>query len=345
MVLFLDQQVASAQTKNLPKKTKKSTEVKNDAQQEQAVITNDNSNMGTAVTEPRAFNGQPVLQFNTMGTPSNTSDRSTLQFKVPTDEKSLADDKMANPMESQKFETPFKAYVGYPKQQLNVNLSPTNYGGIFKNNTVGEFNFASQSPTALDLNYRFISTPILFFEGNLNYFTASTKAGNPGGYTVNASSQSVYTFFARANYCFISGSNFFAKLCPGGELGMDKYPLLGFVNGTTLEMTTASNISYGLNLFAQYPIVGNTLLQARLGYVMGTGSGQSGELTHKKDNSLYLNSNIEWPMMTGLMNVGFNYRTRTSTVEGKRGAFDDKWDTTTGLLAFNIGYTWQFDSN
>lgn len=297
-----------------------------------------------SVSHAQDDNNQPTYKFNTLGIGSKTSDRDQIKFKIPTDEKSMADDRMANPMETQKFDTPFKAYIGYPKQHVNLNLSPTNYGGKFAS-TYGEFNFSSQSPTALELNYKFLASPVIFFEGNLNYYTASTKAGNPGSLTVKSSTTSVYTLFAKANYCFIGESNFFAKICPGAEIGMDKYPLLGFTDGTTLAMTTASNISYGLNLFAQYPLIGSSLLQARIGYIMGSGVGQSGELTHKKDTSYYFNGQIEWSMMNGLMNTGFNYRARTSTVEGKIGANTDRWDNSIGMLAFNVGYTWLFDSN
>lgn len=301
----------------------------------------------TAVTETKSYNGQPVLQFNTLGSPGTTSGRDTLQFKVPTDDKAIADDKMANPVVNIKNDDAFKTYIGYPKHQFSVNYTPGSYGGKFSytSTTSGqktEFNFSSTSTIATELIYRFVSTPSVVFEGNFNYFTAGTKAGTPGAATtVLDSTTNAMSLFVRGNYCYI-GTNFFARLCPGVEFGTEQYPLVGYKNGTQLEMQKASELSYGINVLAQYPIVKTTVIKARLGYLMGTGSGGSGELTSKKNNALYLNTDIEWPMGSNYMNIGFYYLNRTSTVEGNVGNFKDKWDSNIGQLALRLGYTWDF---
>jgi hypothetical protein len=315
---------ALAETKALPKKVASAAE----------------DSSSSSVTEAKAYNGQPMMQFNTLGNVSNSSDRDSIKFKVPGDG-SPSNDKMANPMESQTTETAFKTYVGYPKQQIDLSYAPVSYGGKFSYSGY-DFNFSSTDMLGLNLNYKMILTPAVFFEVDGTYFSAKSKSGRAAPYTFQETTTAVFNVMFRGNYCWI-GDNFFSKLCPGIDLGMDSYPVLGFDGNSTVTLQKASELVYGVSLYAQRPLIYSTNISARLGYTMGSGSGQSGALTSKKNNLVYLDSKIEWPVaMNRLINFGVYYSQRTASIEGKvSSTLSDKWDTNAAQLGVKVGYTWE----
>lgn len=300
---------------------------------------------GAEVIPATSYNGQPIYQFNVLGTPTKSSDRDSLTFKVPTDDKALADDRMANPVENQKNDAPFKTYIGYPKQRLTVGYAPVSYSGKFTYTGSGtgqgtDFSFTSSSVTGLNLGYQFLPTPTTYIEAESNYLSASTNDGSPNPFTVNKSTANVFNLFVRGNYCFV-GDNFFSRLCPGAEIGMDSYPLLGFIDNSTMEMQQATELSYGVNLLFSGPLVKSVIGKTRIGYLMGSGVGQSG-LTSKKNSAYYVAPQIEWPAMGGYINIGFNYLSRNSSVEGKKGVNTEKWDTTLSSFTMLAGFTLEF---
>lgn len=336
---------ALAQTKTLPKKKKPTaTEQAATEKTSKTDVAPSASNNESSVYVQKASNGQPILQFNTSGESKSATDHEGIKFKIP-GEGSASDDKMANPIENQKNDAVFKTYIGYPKHQLNLSYAPVSYGAKFSYRG-SDFNYSSMDLTGLGVTYTALVTPSVYFDVAASYFSVKSKSGLAGSYTVTDSTSSVLQFNLRGNYCWI-GDNFYARLCPGLEIGQDAYPLLAFNSAGRIEMQTANEMTYGVNVFAQYPLLRSSNIGARLGYVMGSGSGQSGGLSSKKNSLIYLDSKVEWPVSPGsLMNVGLYYGLRSSTIEGKTSAVNtDKWDNEIGHLALKIGYTWEFGGN
>lgn len=323
-----------AQTKVLPKKNKASQSSSSDQAMANEVEVSPSKSA-------RPLDEQPVLQFNTLSTPASTSDRETFKFKTPGDG-SPTSDVMANPVENQKNEAVFKTYLGYPKHFVNLTYAPVSYGAKYSYSGA-EYNFSSTDVQGLEVSYSLQATPSVFFEVEGNTYTAKSKSGSASPYNVSESKATLFSIMFRGNYCWV-GSNFYARICPGAELGTDTYPSLGFKAISTLEMQTASEMMYGANVYAQYPLIYSTNISARLGYVMGSGTGQSGSLTSKKNQLTYLDSKLEWPVGGAghLMNLGVYYGMRSATVEGKvSSTITDKWDTNSGLLIFKVGYSWE----
>ena len=288
--------------------------------------------------------GQPVMQFNTDrgASAAPESSQGAFKFKTPGDNSAVpTSDKTANPIDTANGGAAFKTYVGYPKQFLNLNYAPSSFGGKYSYQGF-DYNYSSTDVTGLNLNYKLITTPNFFFEVDASYITAKAKAGSAGN-SINDSSANTVPLMFRGNYCWI-GDNFFSKFCPGLELGLDSYPVLGFTGNTTLELQKASEFVYGVNIYGQAPLIRSTTINGRLGYINGSGSGQSGNLTSKKNNLIYLDAKIEWPVaQKRYMNVGLLYSSRTATIGGKvSSALTDQWDTKATLLMLKLGYTWEF---
>lgn len=293
-------------------------------------------------SEEKTSIGAPLLKFNTSGSPGRQTDK-PLIFKVPTTEAELADTSNVDPVSSTDNQQAFKTYVGYPKQQVQLSYQPVSYGGKFTYNGT-DFNYSNTSYTGVGLSYNFLMTPRFNLQAEMNTFEAATSSGRPGALTVGESKATVLTAFVRGNYCYI-GSNFYAKLCPGFELGRDEYATLGFATATRIELKTASELAYGLNLQGSYPLVRDVVLQGTLGYVMGSGSGASGELTPKTNTTTYLRSSVNYPLREGrALNLGFEYRLKKVNTEGKVGNTTDKWNSDIGQFTLGAGYVWEFSS-
>jgi hypothetical protein len=296
----------------------------------------------TDASEEKTSTGAPLLQFNTSGSPGPQTNK-PLIFKVPTTEEELADRSNVDPVSSTDNQQAFKTYVGYPKQQLQLSYLPVSYGGKFSYGGT-DFNYSTLSYTGLGLSYNFLMTPRFNLQAEMNTFEAATSSGRPGLIVVNESKATVLTTFVRGNYCYI-GSNFYARLCPGFELGRDEYSTLAFVSSSQLELKTASELAYGINLQGSYPLVRDVVLQGTLGYVLGSGSGASGELTPKESTTTYLRSNINYPLREGrALSLGFEYRMKKTVTEGKKGTTVDKWESDIGQISAGVGYVWEFSS-
>jgi hypothetical protein len=108
-------------------------------------------------------------------------------------------------------------------------------------------------------------------------------------------------------------------------------------------MKKVSELGVGLNVTGEYATSDSVILRGRLGYLTGTGSGQSNDLSSKKNTAVYFTGVIEWALGQGsFVNFGFNYMNRASTVEGPVGATTDQWDNTVEKSGLQAGYVFEF---
>lgn len=284
-------------------------------------------------------NNTTPLRFNTEGVPLKQGDNN-FTFKVPS-ESSSSTDQTADPIENTPNDSVFKTYLDFPKHQLALRWNLSTFAGKFSYQGT-DFNFVSNSLAGAQLAYKFIVDPELFFDADYTFYSASTKSGTANSFNVKDSTKSVSQLSLRGNYCWI-GKNAFSKTCPGFEIYSDQYPVLGFANNTTLEMQSASDLMLGLNVHAQVPLIRSLMLNGRLGYLAGTGSGQSGALTSKKNTVIYLDSKLDWPLSpTRTLDFGLRYENRSSSIEGQVSpSIKDKWDTTAGNIQYRVGYIWE----
>lgn len=298
----------------------------------------------TSTPDTNPATGTPVYQFNTSGTPGATDDRGGMNFKVPltTDEKS--NNIMADPVKNTDDGGAFKTYIGYPKHQISLYYMPTTINSKWSYDaTRQDFSFNSNSSDSVGLLYRFVPTPQVNVELDYAKYTVSTKAATVTPFDIKKSDTTVDTIWARLNYYFVNDSNFFFRYGPGIELGYDAYPILNFVNNTDLQMDKVKDFTLGVNFNLQYPLIQTFLLNLRVGYSTGTGAGNSGELTSKKNNSYSGLLGVEWSLTDhhGL-SASVDYRDRQASIEGQRGNAKDEWDTKSTTTAFKLGYVYTF---
>ncbi len=232
-------------------------------------------------------------------------------------------------------------YPGYPRSIVTVNYAPTVYGGKFTYSGVN-FNYSNTSVSGVGLDYRFLATPEVFLDAVFSSYTSQTQAGTPGVLVVSDSSISVYDLVLKGSYCYI-GANFFSKICPGLDLGYNSFAVLGFKTNTTLEMKKVADFVWGPNIFIQRPVGGTTLFEGRVGYLMGTGSGGSSELTATSDKTVYASGIFTWDAgYKRHWNAGLVYSNRVASLSGTKGSNTDKWDTTIDILNLTAGYGFEF---
>ncbi len=302
----------------------------------------------TVVPQP-SYGGQPVLQFNTLGKPASSDDRNALKFKTVTDEKagttSPSTDAMANPVENIKNDAPYSIAVGYPRWEVAVALNPSSNGFKQDNNTLGTLNYTSTSPMGLDLSAKLIPNPEVYYQVSYNYQTVGVNdAVLAALFTIKESKAVIDSFLVGGGYCFIF-NNFYNKLCPGFELGIDSYPSLDFTDNTNIQIAKIRDMVAGINLNWQYPVIYNVKFQSKLGYLSGLKIGQSSNLGVTKNSKMTLDAGFEWPIGTNKhITAMVNYVSRDASVEGKSGANTDTWTTKASMLAGKIGFAWEFDS-
>ena len=109
------------------------------------------------------------------------------------------------------------------------------------------------------------------------------------------------------------------------------------------ETYSSPNFMYGPNLFIQRPIVGTTLFEGRIGYLVGASSGGTAELTTTNDKVVYASGIFTWAGGTNRhWNAGAVYTNRVVTLSGTKGSNSDKWETTIDLLNLKVGYGFEF---
>jgi hypothetical protein len=279
------------------------------------------------------------LKFNTDAVPKSTDQRPSMQFSDP------GDAPLGTPRheyaETTPEEAPFKTYVGYPKQLGGVSLEVLNLASAwsYQSNT---YNFTSAS-TAIGLNYRLEVSPLWDMEVEYSHYSISMNAATVGTgineFIFDSSSVSFDNYALKTDYCFISRTLFYRKLCPGFKVGNDGYPIVNFVGNSELSLTRIQDYIIGVSVLYQEPFSDKFLFKAVVGYNYGTGLGNSGYLTSSSDSSYYGDAGVEWTVSEhNLVTVMGEYLARNANVSGVRGSTKDSWQTNSSLIGGKIGY-------
>ena len=236
----------------------------------------------------------------------------------------------------------YKVYPGYPKHQIAISLVPTKISSKW-NYSGQDFNYNSNSSSSMDLAYDYLSSPLTRFSLYYSRYESSVKAGSASGYTITDSKVALDNYGVKSNFCTNSSVNFLQQYCFGVDLGVESYPLLDFTDSVTLALGKVQDVVLGVNVGYNHPLSAGMLLRFKLGYNMGTGSGSSGELTTKINNSVSAGADIEWNLKGPHgITVGTEYKKRSAKVEGKRGTNNDTWKSEITTTSFKFGYLYTF---
>lgn len=285
----------------------------------------------------------PSMNFNTDSNPKSTDHRPALKFKDDTTQPVKKEEDYSNGV---KEEEPYRAYVGYPKNQVGVHVEPTSLAFDWKFNGQS-FNYRSNT-LKYGVDYNFVVTPQFTVGVSYTHYGVSVSSATADPFVINNSSDTFDDYYLKGRYCFISDSNFNRRLCPGIDIGNDSYPVLQFVNdGVHLEMGNVQDLVVGVNLTGQIPFTDKFVFKGIVGYNIGTGIGNSGPLTSKSNDSYYLNVSTDWTVSStehhahdAIFGVGFKHRDASLT--GQVGANSDTWQTDADELSLYLAYmfTW-----
>jgi hypothetical protein len=277
-----------------------------------------------------------ALRFNTDSSPTSSDSRPPLKFTDPGE--SPLGTRPPEYAETAPEETPFKTYLGYPKNQLGAYIEPMDLAAKWTFNG-SAFNFNS-TPVAVGLDYRISFTPMWKLELDYSHFAVSTPSGTVGSYTVSSSSQGFDTYFVKGRYCFLGNVTFYRQLCAGIDMGNDAYPILKFVNSATnLQISEVQDITAGVNLTYQQPFAERYLFQVGIGYNTGTGIGNSGDLTSKSNSSYYARAGLDFNLTEHNTILGEAiYLARTAKLNGLQGSIQQSWETDSSVLGLRLGY-------
>lgn len=284
-----------------------------------------------------------TLKFST-GTEAGSAEmRESIKFKVPgVDDIRMEDKPQSFDSVPEQAET-FKTYVGYPKHQAYIGLSPLSVSS--KWSYTKDFNYDATS-LGIELGYKFVATPLITFE--LNWFryevdVAATSGASVSPYTILESKTTVDNFKTSTSYCFIAGSSFFHRICPGLTIGKESYPVLELISNTALKMSNVDDIVVGLSLGYQAPLTDSLNLQSLLGYNIGTGVGNSGTLTSEKNSNLYFRLGANYNLFAHSdINVLFEYASRNAELVGKYAGVTRTWDSEITTIAGKVIYIFTF---
>jgi hypothetical protein len=280
-----------------------------------------------------------AIKFNTEGPPANTDHRPMMSFKDPGD--TPLGQKAPDFTDPTPEDAGYKAYIGYPKNQVGVYAMPMNLSSTWSFNGQ-DFNFTN-SPVGLGAMYRLIATPMWNLELDYSHFSMSVDQAVISPYRILSSSTSFDQYYAKGQYCFIGTSSFYNQFCTGLEIGNDAYPILNFTSGSDLTLSKVQDIILGVNLAYQTAVGEHFLFKTSIGYNYGTGLGNTGALTSKNNSSYFGKAGVEYNLTSHqIILADLNYMARSAKISGKRGNNDDTWNTKSALLGFKIGYLYSF---
>ena len=289
--------------------------------------------------EPELQQGES-MKFNTDVAPTNNDRHAPMQFKDP------GEAPLGTPRpeyaDSLPEETPFKTYIGYPKHQIGAYVKQMS---LSSNWTYGSntYNFTSPS-TGLGLNYRLMVTPLWNIEVDYIHYSMNLDESKIGSqFKILSSTATFDDYSVKGSYCFIGKATFYRQICPGILIGNDGYPVLNFESGSLLSLTKVKDVVIGASIAYQEPFTESLLFKIIAGYNYGTGIGNSGYLTSKKNSSYFVDPGLEWTITEHNLLLGyFEYKARSANISGRIGNTDAKWDTTSSLLGFKLGYSRSF---
>lgn len=291
----------------------------------------------TSVVEP----SDAPIKFNTESDSSNTDYRQPMVFKIP----GVSNAGEVKPDVSSKDPlpeaAPFVTYIGYPRHEVGVSALPMSVASKWSYNDQ-DFNFRS-SATGYGAHYRIDVTPLFNLNLSFSQYSMSVTATTVSLFLVNESKETFQTYGAKGSYCWVYGISFVKRLCAGGSIDNDSYPILNFVDGTHLEISKVQDFVLGGHVNFQLPIVQDLALKFETGYNYGTGVGNTGNLTSKSNSSYYGQIQADWIIKEKhRLTAGVNYTARQAKLSGTVGAIKDKWKTDSTAVGGTFGYAYIF---
>lgn len=274
------------------------------------------------------------------------SDPHQLKFKIidEEEEKKKAAAAQKEPMRDSPSsdDEGFKTYVGYPKHQFGVHLEPKKISAAWTYNGA-TYNFNANA-LAYGLDYNFIITPRMTVGLDYTHYTVTMPAATANGFTFNPSTANFDDYFAKFRYCFISDSNFERRFCPGIDVGNDSYPVLQFLNQTTMGLANVSDVILGVNGTGTLPVQSLFVVKAIVGYNMGLGIGNSGAMTSKTNSSYYADLLTDWKVghnqnYQHAVQVGIGIKFRDASLSGNVSNQPTTWDSKVVDESAYLGYT------
>lgn len=296
----------------------------------------------TTPAEPAPAKDQ-MLKFSTETGTDLKEIREPMKFKAPgVDTGQTLAGPSAPKMEIAE-DAPFKAYLGYPKQNATVLVDFANFAAKWSNGTQ-DINFTS--PTlGYGVQYKFQANPMFSMDITWVHYSVTAQATTIGSsYIVYESTKSFDPILVSTEYCLISALTFYQQFCPGLVIGKDAYPILEYSGDTShLAMSKVEDVVVGPRIGYQTPIRESMLFRMNLGYNFGTGVGNSGALTSKSNSTLYLDAGANWAFMQNQsLALGFDYRIRTANLAGRVGSNDFTWTTKSSIIGGRLAYTYSF---
>jgi hypothetical protein len=349
---------AHGQTEALPKKTKTAKPMDTIQVSEPNVAVVKDS----ADTANKAFNGQPLLRFNSSKVNSEDlgkQKKDPFKFK-PDAELVNTDTEEATavqvPENISNYDESFKKNVGYPKHDvyLGYNFASSNFSQTARtaSSTQKTLSYSGASISGLDIGYRgFISKD---FRVELEYISNSLPVGAIAATTGTApnlktvdSTVTPTTISARSYLCY-----FDSKWCFGLEVAQNAFPGFKFSTGTVTpfsdKLDVMTDITYAPLLYYSTPSFWNTSFFTDLRYYVGANSAQATGFALQ--SSSILEAHVGWDKMFNAkhgMNLALTYESWTYTFKtsviatptASNGFNQDVTLTNTGLV---MGYRYQF---
>ncbi len=239
--------------------------------------------------------------------------------------------------------------------KLGVGYENLQYGGTFSRGS--SMSYQSVDNLAFNVDYRWMPSR-WYYEAEVESYTAYSNynKGSTGGvnFAGTDSKATVQNLFLRGGYCFTAGSA--TQWCPGLDVGYDNFAVMSFkqlnvlgitpLATSTLEMQTVTDLTVGPNVLLMTPLYRTVSLNARLGYLYGTGMlGGSGTNVRTRNVAYYLNAVVEMPVWSGfVVNFGLEYLSRVATFDaaGNNSSATKVSVDNTGISQFTskIGIAW-----
>lgn len=284
---------------------------------------------------------------NAMAPDDSSSGTHPMKFKIPDedDTKKKQAKKTDSSDQDASSDEGFKTYVGYPKHQLGLHLVPEKIAAAWTYQGA-TYNFVSNS-LAYGLNYNLIITPSFTIGLEYTHFAVTMPAATANGNTFLNSSQNFDNYFAKFRYCFISDMNFERRFCPGIDIGNDSYPVLQFLDQTTLTLANVSDIIVGVNATGTMPVKSLFVLKGTVGYNMGTGMGNSGVMTSKTNSSYYADVITDWKIGHNVnyqhaVQAGVAIKERDASISGTVSNQPTTWNSKVLEEGLYLGYNFTF---
>jgi hypothetical protein len=177
--------------------------------------------------------------------------------------------------------------LDYPRIDTGISYRP-GFGGIKQSlaGSGGTFNLSSPSLLATEVRAGMEMTSRVRIEVAMSYYRVTASASRLSPFTVQASDAGVFSGSLTGYYCFPIGYQGF-KICPGGGLGVDSFPILGFVSNTDLSLTTLNDMILRPAVALEKPL--STIVKAKLtlGADFGLGTGSKDGYSFRSDRMLW----------------------------------------------------------